>query len=141
MRYLECRLPPPESLLLLEVLVDLYRKFKEEGPFECILGHSEGAVIAATFVVDILKKSAEGDDIVPPKCAVFMNGMVPHTADGNGLYHLCDEDLAIMVDHGRGHGVPRDAKSCELMSRAIRDTMDRTGGGANVETSCMEQSG
>ncbi len=158
-RYLERRLPPKESHLLAPVLLDIQRKFEEEGPFDCILGHSEGAVIAATFVVHSITGSAEGKSIVPPKCAVFMNGAVPHTADGKGwiladecgrlitiptchvlayndamadqavaLYHLCNEDVATMVDHGRGHAIPRDARSCGLMIRAIRDLVERTGG-------------
>ena len=161
LRYLERHLPPKKSTLLQDVLLDIQRKFDEEGPFDCILGHSEGAVIAATFVIDRLKKSAEGN---APKCAVFMNGAVPHTADGKGwlladecgqlitiptchvlayndalvdqavaLYHLCDGDLADVVDHGRGHAIPRDDKSWKLMVKAIRSLMDRTRRLANVE--------
>lgn len=168
-RYLQCRLPPPESPLLLNVLIDIRRKFEEEGPFDCILGHSEGAIIAATFVVDILKKSAEADNIVPPKCAVFVNGGVPHTADGKGrlladecgqvitiptchitayndpmvdqaiaLYHLCNEDLANIVDHGRGHAIPRDDRSCKLMGQGIRDLIGLVNHLAKVEDVCPE---
>lgn len=165
LRFLERRLPPKTSLLLPEVLLDIHRRFEEEGPFDCILGHSEGATIAATFLCS-LKESAEGNDIVPPKCAVFMNGATPHTADGKGwlladewghlitiptshivacndamlyqsvaLYHLCDEDLARMVDHGRGHAIPKDDKSCKLIVRAIRDLVDRTEDVPTVEVS------
>lgn len=172
MRYLERRLPPKISHLLQGVLLDIHRKFEEEGPFDCILGHSEGAIIAATFVIDSLKKRAEGNPIVPPKCAVFINGSFPHRADGKGwlfadecgqlitiptchimayndaladqavgLYHLCDEDLANIVDHGRGHAIPRDDKSCKLMLKAIRDLMDRTGALADMEDSCAKESG
>lgn len=166
-RYLERRLPPKISHLLPDVLVEVQRKFEEEGPFDCILGHSEGAVIAATYVVASLKKSAGGNNNmvrVAPKCAVFMNGTTPHTADGKGwlradecgqvisiptchitahndvmadqavaLYHLCNDDLADIVDHGRGHMIPRDEKSSKLMLRGIRDLMERTKDLANVE--------
>lgn len=156
-RYLERRLPPKNSPLLQDVLRVIHRKFDEEGPFDCILGHSEGAVIAATFVVDRLQKSAEANNIATPGCAVFFNGAAPHTADGKrwlladeygqliaiptchftayndpmadsavALYHLCDEALANVIDHGRGHAIPKDDKSCKLMIGAIRDLMDRT---------------
>lgn len=168
-RYLERRLPPKISHLLPDVLLEIHRVFKEDGPFDCILGHSEGAVIAATFVVESLKKNVEGNNMVPPKCAVFMNGTVPYAADGNGwlladecgqvitiptchitahndampdqavaLYHLCDEDLASIWDHGRGHAIPRDDKSCKLMIRAIRDLIGLTNQLAKVEDVCTE---
>lgn len=158
LRYLERRLPPKTSALLQDVLLSLHRKFEEEGPFDCILGHSEGAVIAATFVIDRLQKSVEANKMVTPRCAVFFNGRSPHTADGKGwvladesgplitiptchilayndptadgavaLYRLCDDESATVVDHGRGHAIPKDAKSCKLIIRAIRDLMDRTG--------------
>ena len=167
-RYLEHCLPPKVSLLLPDVLLDIERKFEVEGPFDCILGHSEGAIIAATFVADSLKKRAEGKKVIAPKCAVFMNGAVPHKADGKGwlladecgqvisiptchimayndalgdqavaLYHLCDDDVATMVDHGRGHAVPRDGKSCKLICRAIREMMERTKDVAKVE-GCLD---
>ena len=172
-RYVERRLPPKESHLLARVMSDIQRKFEEEGPFDCMLGHSEGASIAATFLVHGTAGSAPGKGgIVPPKCAVFMNGAVPHTADGKGwlladecgvliriptchvvayndamvdqavaLYHLCDEEVAVMVDHGRGHAIPRDARSCRLMVRAIRDMMERTGRLADGDDQCSGESG
>lgn len=163
-RYLEHHLPPKVSLVLPDVLLDIERRFEEEGPFDCILGHSEGAIIAATFVAHSLKKRAEGKKVIVPKCAVFMNGATPHKADGKGwlladecgqvisiptchiiacnnalangavaLYHLCDGDVATMVDHGRGHTIPRDDKSCKLICRSIRDMMERTKDLAKVE--------
>lgn len=166
LRYLERRLPSKTSRLLQDVLLDIRRRFEEEGPFDCILGHSDGAVIAATFVVGRLNESAEGNKMVVPKCAVFLNGAAPHTADGKGwlladecgrlitiptchvvawndalvdqsiaLYHLCEEDLASIVDHGRGHAIPRDDKSCKLIVRAIRDLVERTGDSGCIEVS------
>ena len=161
LRYLERRLPPKNSPLLRETLLEIRRRFEEDGPFDCILGHSEGAVIAATFVIESLKNSATGSKVVLPKCAVFMNGGAPHTGDGKGwlvadecgqlitiptchimahndavaddavaLYHICEEDLASIVDHGRGHAIPKDTKSCKLIVQAIRDLINRARDGA-----------
>ena len=171
-RYLERHLPPKNSHLFQDMLVDIHRTFDEEGPFDCILGHSEGATIAATFVVDRLRKSAEAFNILPPRCAVFLSGGSPHAADGKrwlladecgqlitiptchilahndplvdqavALYHLCDEEIANVVDHGRGHLIPRDVKSCKLMIRAIRDLIDRTEKTATVKGLCDDESG
>ena len=169
--YLERRLPLTEPLLLQGVLLDIHRKFVEEGPFDCILGHSEGAIIAATFVVDSLKKCAEGYNIVPPKCAVFVNGAPPYATDGKGwlladqcgelitiptchilayndvmasasvaLYHLCKEEVASMMDHGRGHSIPRDDRSFRLMIAAIRDLVGRTEAVGKSKDFCAEES-
>ena len=164
-RVLEHRLGWTESHVLQDVLLNIRRKCVEEGPFDCILGYSEGAIAAATYVVDVLEKCAAGDDkIVPPKCAVFFSGTNAYDPNGKGwlhadkcgqvitiptchffahhdpqaflavgLYHLCDEEVASMLDHGRGHTIPRDPKSILSITAAIRDLVERTEGLANVE--------
>ena len=171
-RYIERRLPHSGVWLQQQdVILGIHRKFVEEGPFDCILGYSEGASIAATFVVDSLAKCAEGGNIVTPRCAVFLNGCTPWSMDtseplladkdgqvitiptchilahndvmayaSTALYHLCDEELATILDHGRGHSIPRDVKTCKLVTTAIRDLVDRTENAANVENFCTEES-
>ena len=134
----------------------LYRILENDGPFDGIIGNSEGATVAATFIVDYLRRCArkEVDDSL--KCAVFMSGSPPVSSDGSGLlladeygqmitmptchiigyndsiiegaialYHLCDEASATMVDHGRGHLVPRDPFSSKLIIQGIRDLIAR----------------
>ena len=164
LRYLARRLPWTESPVCQDVLLSIHRKSVEEGPFDCILGYSEGAIAAATFLVDSLKKCAAGDAIVPPKCAVFINGSTPFNPNGKeylhadecgqlitiptchilayndplvfssvAMYHLCDEELASMLDHGRGHSIPQDQKSITSMTTAIRDLVGRTEGMLNGE--------
>ena len=171
MHYLERRLPRGEAHILQDVLLAIHRKSDEEGPFDCILGYSEGAIVAATFVVDSLKKCAAGHDIVPPKCAVFMNGAPPLSTDGKGwlladkcgqlitiptchilayndamafasvaTYHLCNEEVASMVDHGRGHSIPRDNKSVKRIVRAIRALVEPTMDAGNMECFQPEES-
>ena len=171
MRYIERRLPRSEPHLLQGVLLDIRRRFVEEGPFDCILGYSEGALVAATFLIDILKKAAKGNSVIPPRCAVFMNGATPYDVDGKGrfladkcgqvitiptchilayndtmafssvtLYHLCNEELASMVDHGRGHSIPRDARSSKRIAAAIQDLVERTEDAANVKDAKPEES-
>ena len=152
-RYLERRLPPQTSPIFQDVLLEIHRVFDEEGPFDCVLGHSEGAAIAATFVIDCLNKE---EKMVKPKCAVFMSGTFPYAMNGRGrisadecgqlitiptchilgyndalvdlavgLFHLCDEEVATMVDHGRGHTIPKDPKSWRTIISAIRSLMAR----------------
>ena len=135
-----------------QVLDRIYRIIDEDGPFDGIIGNSEGATVGATFLVDYLQKVAKKEHKAELRCAVFISGGPPYTADGkdvivadeNGpmisiptchiigwndtvidgsvaLYHLCDEDLATIVDHGKGHMVPRDEKSSGIMMKGIRD--------------------
>ena len=135
-----------------QVLDRIYRIMDEEGPFDGILGNSEGATVGATFLIDYLQKVAKNEHKADLRCAVFISGGPPYTANGEdviladesgpmitiptchiigwndtvidssvALYHLCDEDLATIVDHGKGHMVPHDEKSFEIMAKGMRD--------------------
>ena len=134
----------------------LYRILVNDGPFDGIIGNSEGASIAAAFVIDYLQKCARKEIQGSLKCAVFMSGGPPPLLDGTGfiladehgqiitiptchiigyndpliagvlaLYHICDQASATIVDHGNGHGVPRDPISSRLMIKGIRDLIER----------------
>ncbi len=155
-RYVERHLPAKTSLVFQDVLLDIHRVFDKEGPFDCVLGHSEGAAIAATFVIDCLNKAAEGKKLVKPKYAVFMSGAFPFAMNGKGrisadecgqlitiptchilgyndvlvdqavgLFHLCKEEVATMVDHGRGHAIPKDPKSWRMIISGIQGLIAR----------------
>lgn len=41
------------------------------------------------------------------------------------LYSMCDEDTAILFDHGKGHTVPRDSTTIKELSSAIEQTFAR----------------
>ena len=155
-RYLERHLPPKTSLVFKDMLLGIHRVFDDEGPFDCVLGHSEGAAVAATFIIDCLNNATAGKNVVKPKYAVFISGSLPYAINGQGrlsadecgqlitiptchilgyndvlvdqavgLFHLCKEELATMVDHGRGHAIPKDAKSWRLIISCIRELMAR----------------
>ena len=147
----------PESTDISRTIFDrLYRVLDNDGPFDGIMGNSEGAGVAATFVVDYLRKCAKKEIRDTLKCAVFMSGCPPSFSDRSGffladeygqiitmptchiigyndslidgavaLYHLCDQASATIVDHGRGHLVPRDPFSSKLMIKGIRDLIVR----------------
>ncbi|KAK4096771.1 hypothetical protein N658DRAFT_510930 [Parathielavia hyrcaniae] len=44
----------------------------------------------------------------------------PYLAGSMALYNMCDEDTAELLDHGRGHTVPRDADSIRLVCEAVK---------------------
>lgn len=147
----------PKSTNFGQAILDrLYRVLDNDGPFDGIIGYSEGACVAAAFVIDYLRKCAKKEIQVSLKCAVFISGGPPTLLDGSGfiladeygqtitmptchiigyndslidgavaLYHLCDGASATIVDHGRGHSVPRDPSSSKLILQGIRDLIER----------------
>jgi len=150
-------LRPKRSGRIHSVLDRLNKVMREDGPFDGIIGDSEGAVIAATFIIDHFRRSAETNSQPQLRCAVFISGGPPYHPDGAGmfladqcgqiitiptchiigyndcliagvlaLYHLCDEGSASLVDHGRGHRLPRDSRLYQFMIKGIRDLITRT---------------
>lgn len=75
----------------------LYRIMDEEGPFEGILGYSEGASIAATLLLTEQRRfQQEG---VPPmlKCGVFFAGWPPMTPELDAMVLADESELLIDV--------------------------------------------
>lgn len=138
------------------VLARLRQVVTDEGPFDGLIGNSEGACIAATFIINE-SEQCQVNKAQSVRCAVFMSGIPPLKPDGEGLYladacgqiinmptlhiigyndptkdatltlyHLCNEQSAEIVDHGQGHMVPRDPRSCKFMIKGIRDLIART---------------
>ena len=44
----------------------------------------------------------------------------PYLTGSIALYNMCDEDNAELLDHGKGHTVPRDAESAKLVCIATK---------------------
>lgn len=43
----------------------------------------------------------------------------PYIAGAVALYNMCDRDTAEIFDHGKGHTVPRDARTIQELCDAI----------------------
>lgn len=122
----------------------------KEVDVEGIIGYSEGALIAASFILDEQRRSRE-EGIEPRiQCAVFIAGWPP--VDSNtglllsdeteaviniptchvmgaldpmihgamALYNLCDPDRAEIFDHGQGHIVPREKRIVKELGQVVR---------------------
>jgi hypothetical protein len=68
----------------------------EEGPFEGIIGYSEGATIAATLLLTELQRHEEEGRLPTFKCAVFA-GWPPMTPDAEYMVLSDQSDLMIEV--------------------------------------------
>lgn len=74
------------------MLDDLYKIVEEHGPFYGLIGYSEGATVAATLIVNDLKrrqeKGLEGSSF---ECAIFFHGWPPLATEGEETLMLSDE--------------------------------------------------
>ena len=75
----------------------LYRIMDEEGPFEGIIGYSEGATIAATLLLTEQQRYEEEGRLPMFKCAVFFAGWPPMTPDAEYMVLSDQSDLVIEV--------------------------------------------
>ena len=47
----------------------------------------------------------------------------PYLAGARALFDVCDQDTAILFDHGKGHTIPRDAQTLKELGEAMRGMM------------------
>ena len=60
------------------------------------------------------------DDFVDvPTCHV-VGATDPYLKGAIALYNVCDEDTAVLFDHGKGHTIPRDTKTIKELTDTIR---------------------
>lgn len=80
-----------------EALEYLYRIMEEEGPFDGIIGYSEGATVAATLILHEQRRFEI--DGTPPmfKCALFFAGWPPMSPDLDTIVLADESDLTITI--------------------------------------------
>lgn len=126
-----------------------------ERPFEGVLGFSEGASVAASFIL----RQASMDDH-PFKFAIFICSIYPydwrtsmalladetsqrvniptaHVVSGKdlaypgslALFNLCNKSTASLFDHGGGHGIPWSAVATKGIVQEICGVISRSESG------------
>lgn len=121
---------------------------KEDGPYDCVMGFSQGSSVAAAYVAQNLARGIEQ----PFKLAIFMcAALIPPEAATESelvrtigslgkidiptvhiigqkdlcynqsieLMRSCDDTMAQVVLHPGGHDVPRDEINCHNMAVGI----------------------
>lgn len=69
----------------------------------------------------------ECEDIIDvPTCHV-VGCNDPYIQGAMALYGMCDEDTAVLFDHGKGHTLPRDTRTIHELATAITDTIVKVG--------------
>ena len=79
----------PQDPFCMEMALEYLHLFMEqEGPFEGVIGWSEGAAVAATLLLEDSAMCDRDHSISKFKCAIFFAGAPPFTPDGkNVLLH------------------------------------------------------
>jgi hypothetical protein len=75
----------------------LYRIMEKDGPFDGIIGYSEGATVAATLLLHEQRKFETRG--IPPmfKCALFFAGWPPLNPEMDALVLADESDLTISI--------------------------------------------
>ncbi|MCJ1283863.1 hypothetical protein MMC26_003194 [Xylographa opegraphella] len=142
------------ALTFRTALDDLEKYLQEEGPFDAVIGFSQGACLAATLMIRHAQKQPSQSIF---RCAVFICGIEPWniaegrnysvTMDGEvisvptatiygskdyqwgdaslALSKLCNSESKEIYDHGRAHEVPRSSELTSGMARTIRKVIDK----------------
>lgn len=80
-----------------EALDYLYRIMEEEGPFDGIIGYSEGATVAATLILHEQRRyEVEGREPMF-KCALFFAGWPPMDPEFQRIVLADESDLTITI--------------------------------------------
>lgn len=75
----------------------LYRIMEKDGPFDGIIGYSEGATVAGTLLLhEQLRAEIEGREPMF-KCGVFFAGWPPMTPELDGIVLADQSDLTITI--------------------------------------------
>ena len=76
----------PRDGAIVEALETLNHLLETEGPFDGILGFSEGSALAATLLADHMRKSRAAGKKSTLKLGIFWGGVPPFVADGKRIY-------------------------------------------------------
>lgn len=80
-----------------DALSYLYRIMEKEGPFDGIIGYSEGATVAATLILHEQRRF-ETEGIEPMfKCALFFAGWPPMSPDLDSMVLADESELMITI--------------------------------------------
>ncbi|KAJ5683112.1 hypothetical protein N7462_006277 [Penicillium macrosclerotiorum] len=142
-----------------EVMQYLYDTLEQNPEIGGIIGYSEGASIAATFILDEQQRQEIGYER-RIKCAIFFTGWPPISVEKGlilsdeteemvdvpslhivgahdpfrhgayALYNVCDPDTATFFDTGKGHTIPRSGQVIEELGNAVRDLIAKGLGSA-----------
>ncbi|KAJ5249136.1 hypothetical protein N7468_000587 [Penicillium chermesinum] len=145
---------PPPGPQVEEGMENVYQFMAARGPFDGIMGFSQGGSLAARLII----KHAEEHPLEAPlfRCAIFLCAGQPWDSSGTDfveprpdyhpiniptahivgkndhiypmstkVYQLCEPSKASYYDHGGGHQIPFQSEKTDEMVRVIEEAIDR----------------
>lgn len=148
------RSPALPSARLTEAFEHVSRFIAEEGPFDAVMGFSQGAALAAAMIAHHEKTNpgaaplfraavficggapwdSSGIEYIAPKPDAFaitiptahiVGKLDPLYPESMKLFGLCEPAKAVFYDHESKHMVPFDMKNTEEMTRVVEETVAR----------------
>ena len=131
----------------------------ELGPFDGLLGFSDGASVAASILINQERSSSfrpfkyavlisstlplrpenekpfladEMGQIISTPTAHILGAKDPARRCGLALFNLCTDGTASLYEHGQGHEIPRLPATTKKMAELIREMFKR--GGKEIQT-------
>ncbi|KAF2125235.1 putative DUF341 family oxidoreductase [Dothidotthia symphoricarpi CBS 119687] len=141
---------------LKEVMDSIYATLKENPQIEGVIGYSEGSCLAASLILDEIRREQETGQARQIKCAIFITGWPPlasnadfvlsdesalkidvptlHIVGANdpykhgalAMFNVCDENTATLFDTGKGHTIPRSGRVIQELGDAVREMIGST---------------
>ena len=137
---------------LAEAFEHTYQFIAEKGPFDVVMGFSQGAALAAAMIAHHEKANpgatpvfraavflcgaapweSSGVELIVPQPDVFpitiptahvVGKLDPLYSQGLKLFGLCEPSKAVLYDHGSKHMVPFDMKNTVEITRVIEETV------------------
>ncbi|RFU26057.1 hypothetical protein B7463_g10268, partial [Scytalidium lignicola] len=71
----------------------------------------------------------ECEDVIDIPTCHIVGCNDPYIHGAMALYNICDEDIAELFDHGKGHTVPRDARTINELAAAIGRVVNKASRG------------
>ncbi|BCR89671.1 uncharacterized protein ACHE_50869S [Aspergillus chevalieri] len=147
--------PGPTLSTALQYTLSIIEK---EGPFDAVMGFSQGAALACSLLIHHAKTHPDESPLF--KMAVFICGATvwdvdnglealqptpgtsavgiptvhivgkqdPLYAEGKKLYGLCEPEKAVFYDHGSRHMIPFDLVNTERMAGIVEETVKQVEG-------------
>ncbi|KAJ5484809.1 hypothetical protein N7539_004797 [Penicillium diatomitis] len=144
--------PALPGIQLAEAFEHVQRAIKREGPFDAVMGFSQGAALAAALIAHDAKENPSGPPLF--RAGVFICSASPWESSGlerieskpdtwaiivptahivgnldslypesMKLYSICEPSKAALWDTGSKHMIPFDQKNNQAMVRVIEETI------------------
>ena len=127
------------------LILEEKRRYEEEGRprrLKVCVSHSHSCNHLTTFQCGVffagwppikINKDGEAQCLLADECDDVIDVPTLHIVGCNdpwlngslALFALCNDDVAVLFDHGKGHTVPRDAVTTRELARSLNESVKK----------------